>query len=225
MSGDATQVKQQLESVYQTHHTRGQRYGYLFCHGARAPFLKKWIGQGKRVLDIGCRDGMLTQHYVEGNNVLGVDIDREALRRAHEKLGIETQWLDVNSEFPFSDGAFDVICACEVMEHLYHTRSFLEHVCRCLKPGGLFLGSVPNSFRLRNRLKFLRGVNYETDPTHCHQFSPQSLRSLLEERFEEVELQHVGGKIIPFLRVSGNTHPRLNQLCAKDQLWKARKPH
>ena len=59
--------KQLLEEVYLKHHERGSRYGYLYCHGARVPFLKEWIGQGKRVLDLGCRDGMLTEGFVEGN--------------------------------------------------------------------------------------------------------------------------------------------------------------
>lgn len=222
---EANSSKTRLEDIYHKHHIRGDRYGYLFCHGARAPFLQKWVGTGKKVLDIGCRDGELTQFFHSGNQVLGVDIDREALKLAEEKLGIETLWLDVNNEFPFADGTFDVVVACEIMEHIYHTGTFLEHIHRILRPGGIFLGSVPNSFRLRNRMKFLMGKEYETDPTHVHQFSPERLRRCLEEYFVEVETSVVSGKILPFLKVSESTPERLNQLCGKDQMWKAVKSH
>ncbi|MCB1134762.1 MAG: class I SAM-dependent methyltransferase [Chlamydiia bacterium] len=220
----ASQSKDKLESIYRAHHERGQRYGYLFCSGARAPFLQRWIGTGKRILDIGCRDGMLTQYFAEGNSVLGVDIDREALRRAEARLDIETQWLDINEEFPFADQSFDVVVACEIMEHIYLTQPFLERIHRILRPGGLFLGSVPNAFRWRNRMKFLFGKEYESDPTHVHQFSPERLRWWLEQYFSDVELEHVGGKVLPFLKVSPELPTRLKQLYAKDQLWKAQKP-
>ena len=41
-------------------------------------------GPGRRVLDLGCRYGALTQAYAEGNEVVGVDVDREALAEAAE---------------------------------------------------------------------------------------------------------------------------------------------
>ncbi len=34
------------------------------------------------MLDLGCRDGALTQAYASGNEVVGVDADREALAAA-----------------------------------------------------------------------------------------------------------------------------------------------
>lgn len=225
LEGDKlTQSKMQLEEMYHTHHQRGKRYGYLFCHGERGRYLHQWVGTGKRVLDIGCRDGTLTKFFSTGNQVTGVDIDRHALELAKAKLGIETLWLDINSEFPFAPESFDVVVACEIMEHLFHTQEFLDKITKILKPGGLFLGSVPNAFRMRNRWKFLFGKEYETDPTHVHQFSYQRLKSLLEERFCPVQITPLGGSILPFLPVSEAMPLRLNRLYAKDQLWRAEKP-
>ena len=55
---------------------------------------REWIvGTGKDVLDLGCRDGALTRAYIDGNEVVGVDVDREALAEA-AKLGIETVWAE-----------------------------------------------------------------------------------------------------------------------------------
>jgi len=66
-------------------------------------------------------------------------------------------------------------------------------VLRVLAPDGRFVGSVPNAFRLKNRLTFLLGREYETDPTHLHQFSPSGLARCLSG-FATVELDFLGGR-------------------------------
>ena len=65
--------------------------------------------------------------------------------------------------------------SCEILEHLYVMDRFIENVLRALKKGGVFIGSVPNAFRLRNRIKFLFGHEFETDPTHVRLFSDVKL--------------------------------------------------
>jgi len=215
--------KSLLEEVYQEHHERGDRYGYLYCGGERTPYLREWIGRGKRVLDLGCRDGMLTEGYVEGNEVVGVDIDRTALRIAEERLGIETVWLDLNTEWPFEAESFDVIVACEIVEHLFILHPFLANVFNVLKKGGLFIGSVPNAFRMRNRLKFLVGKEFENDPTHVRMFSMGKLDSVLSDFFSDVQIVPIQGKVLPFLPVSPKLPHAINSLFAKDLLWRARK--
>ncbi len=215
-------LKNELESVYRKHHERGKRYGYLYCHGSRGEYLKQWIGQGKRVLDLGCRDGMLTAFYVEGNQVIGADIDRKALHLVEQKLSIETCWVDLNSEWPFPPESFDVIVACEIVEHLFFIDAFFDRVKKTLKPGGLFIGSVPNAFRMRNRWKFLFGHEYETDPTHVRQFSFHRLKKTLEVNFCDVNIIPLQGKVLPFLPVSQKLPERLNRLFARDLLWKSK---
>lgn len=144
--------------------------------------------KGKKILDLGYRDGELTKYFNYGNSMLGVNIGRKALSLVKEKLGIETKWLDINTEFPFENESFGVVVACEIMEHIYHTKQFIEKIHHVLKPGGLFLGSVPNSFRDRNRLKFLMGKDFETDPTHIHMFSFTKLNDLLLCHFNNISI-------------------------------------
>jgi 2-polyprenyl-3-methyl-5-hydroxy-6-metoxy-1,4-benzoquinol methylase len=213
--------KTELETIYRNHHEGRGRYGYLYCDGERIPYLKRWIGQGKQVLDLGCRDGMLTQGYAEGNQVLGVDIDQHALELAQKRLGIQTRWLDLNAEWPFANESFDVIVACEIMEHLFFLQKFIDHVHATLKPGGIFIGSVPNAFRMRNRFRFLLGKEVENDPTHVRMFSRTKLQDVLSTSFNEVEIVPLQGKILPFLPVSSKLPARLNALFAKDLLWRA----
>lgn len=214
-------LKNDLEAVYRNHHENKGRYGYLFCHGARGKYLAEWIGVGKKILDLGCRDGMLTSYYSQGNDVIGVDIDRKALEITRNTLSVETIWADLNTEWPFLPASFDVIVACEIMEHVFFLDHFLNQIKKTLKPGGLFLGSVPNSFRMRNRLKFLFGYPYENDPTHVRQFSFATLKNSLESRFQEVEIVPIQGKIFPYIPVSSKPN-KINQLFAKDLLFKTR---
>lgn len=209
-----------LEEVYVKHHQRGNRYGYLYCHGSRIPYLKKWVGSGKKVLDLGCRDGMLTKGFVKGNEVVGADIDRKALEICQKRLGIETVWVDLNEEWPWGEESFDCIVACEIVEHLFLLDRFLERVQKTLKKGGVFIGSVPNAFRMRNRWKFLWGKEYEKDPTHMRQFSYEKLERALRG-FSEVEIVPIEGKILPFLSVKGDTPIKLAKLFGKDLLFKA----
>ncbi len=213
-----------LEKVYQQHHQSKGRYGYLFCHGKRGPYLQKWIGKSQKVLDLGCRDGQLTQFFSKENDVLGVDIDREALRRAEEALSIKTKWLDLNREWPFEQDSFDVIVACEILEHLYYPHLFLQRVHKTLIKGGLFIGSVPNSFRMRNRFKFLFGKEFETDKTHVSMFSYFSLKSLLQEFFPSIEIVPLQGKILPWIPVKDSSSLLLKRLFGRDLLWCAKKP-
>ena len=83
----------QLSERYAEHNRSERGAGFVFARPEREVLFRRYVGgPGRRVLDLGCRDGALTQAYVEGNEVVGVDADREALAEA-AKLGIETRWL------------------------------------------------------------------------------------------------------------------------------------
>jgi 2-polyprenyl-3-methyl-5-hydroxy-6-metoxy-1,4-benzoquinol methylase len=190
-----------LESKYVAHHAERARYGFSYRMAERGPQFAAWIGKGKRVLDLGCRDGSLTQYFAAGNKVIGVDIDRQALALARQKLGIATVWLDLNlHSVPFAERSFDVVVAGELLEHLVNPLSVVSQVHRVLAAGGMFVGSVPNSFHWRARLAFLRGHSVE-DPTHLHLFSMSRVRETLRE-FAALDLLPVGGiggRILPVI--------------------------
>lgn len=186
-----------MESFYRRHHqgeTGRTRYGTTIEGSERGRWFSERVGKGVRVLDLGCRDGTMTKAFCEGNQVVGVDIDTTALAAAKEHLRIETIACNVNTHtLPFPDHDFDVVVCGEVLEHLQISSLVVTEVMRVLRPGGKFLGSVPNAFRLPNRLKFLAGIQFETDPTHLHQFSEADLRSLMAA-YGTVEFDYLGGR-------------------------------
>lgn len=188
---------EQLDDAYRRHHLERRPDDFVFCGPERSALFREWIGRGRRVLDLGCRTGALTQAYVDGNEVVGVDVDRGALAEA-AKLGIETVWADVDEPMPLPDASFDVVVAGELLEHVRFPDRLVAEALRLLRPGGHFLGSVPNSYRLKSRLRFLVGrpPEFADDPTHLRMFGEADVRRLLAP-FDEVEVRHVAGRLVP----------------------------
>lgn len=184
-----------LENVYGSHHASRRGAGFVLLGDERGSFLKAAVGTGKNVLDIGCRDGALTRSFAEGNIVLGLDIDSEALSRAHSDAGIETRQVDLNGDWGVGPGSFDVVVAAEIVEHLYYPEVVFAKAAAALGKGGLFVGTVPNAFSLKNRFRlfFMRkkGTPLE-DPTHINHFTVNELRRALAKHFAEVEVMGYG---------------------------------
>src|SRR3989344_7967159 len=151
-----------LDKIYQSHHSSGNRYDRSLFKNERGAFFIRHIGTGKKVLDIGCRDGVLTSTYCAGNTVLGIDIDSAALETAKRNLGIDTMQFNLTDDWPLPAASFDVVVAGEVLEHLYFPEKVIERVARTLKPNGIFLGSVPNAFSLKNRIRLFFGRKRNT---------------------------------------------------------------
>ena len=201
-----------LGRLYETHHRQRRNDGDFVFVTERIPLFVEAIGRGCDVLDLGCRSGALTRHYLEGNRVVGVDVDRTALAKA-EEVGIEPVVADVEEPLPLESESFDAVVAGELLEHLRFPQALVGEVRRVLRPGGVFVGSVPNAFRIQNRLRFVRGLQPERDPTHLHMFTPAQLRALLRD-FASIQITPVGGRYRPL-------HPRL---LAQDLVFTAVRP-
>jgi SAM-dependent methyltransferase len=183
-----------LGDRYEEHHRERRDEGDFVFVPERIPLLVAAIGTGKRVLDLGCRSGAMTRHFLEGNSVVGLDVDAAALEKA-AALGIDPVQANVEDPLPFGDASFDAVVAGELFEHLQFPDALVAEIRRVLKPGGTLAGSVPNAFRMQSRLRFLRGRSPEDDPTHLRMFSPDAMRELLAG-FESVELGYVGGRYV-----------------------------
>jgi SAM-dependent methyltransferase len=181
-----------LGERYETHHRERRDEGDFVFVPERIPLFQAAIGRGKRVLDLGCRSGGLTRHFLEGNEVVGLDVDRAALEKA-AALGIETVVANVEEQLPFEDESFDAVVAGELLEHVRFPDVVVAEVKRVLRPRGVLVGSVPNAFRIQSRLRFLRGRPPEDDPTHLHMYSSRQIRDLLAG-FREVDVSFVGGR-------------------------------
>ena len=201
----------ELGERYEEHHRERRDEGDFVFVPERIPLFLEAIGRGRRVLDLGCRSGALTRHFLDGNSVVGLDVDAAALEKARA-LGIEPVHANVEDPLPFEDASFDAVVAGELLEHLQFPDALVTEVRRVLRAGGVLVGSVPNAFRVQSRLRFLRGKPPEDDPTHLRLFSPDAMRALLEG-FDDVRLDFVGGR---YARVN-------RRLFARDLVFRATK--
>jgi ubiquinone biosynthesis O-methyltransferase len=107
-----------------------------------------------RILDIGCGNGNISLALGSlGYNVTGVDIDQMSIDTAsgrNKYSNVKFEVLDANS-FVMND-AFDAVVCSEVLEHLSKPYELLESIYRILKPGGVFVATVPNGYGPREML-------------------------------------------------------------------------
>jgi 2-polyprenyl-3-methyl-5-hydroxy-6-metoxy-1,4-benzoquinol methylase len=206
-------IQQTLAVRYQSHNLKRGR-GFVYGGIERVGALRRFIrGRIHLALDLGCRDGALVELLAIPNlSVIGVDIDLTALKSADERHVLRPCCADLwKPTIPFRSNSFDLVVAGEILEHVPFPDQLVAEIARVLRPGGSVVGSVPNSFRLKNRLLFLAGRWFEGDPTHLRQFSPESLRSLLADRFSSVEIRPCVGRYAALW-------PRM---FANDLIWRA----
>src|ERR1035437_5161373 len=115
-------------------------------HMARYHFAVR-LARGKRVLDAGCGAGYGSAELADvAESVFAIDIAPEAVAYARAHYAIRNLAFEQASctELPYADGAFDLVVAFEVIEHLENWRDFLQEVRRVLAPAGQLIVSTPN---------------------------------------------------------------------------------
>jgi 2-polyprenyl-6-hydroxyphenyl methylase/3-demethylubiquinone-9 3-methyltransferase len=129
------------------------------------PLRIDWIDQnvglsGKRVLDVGCGGGLLSEGMaVRGANVTGIDLSEKPLAVAKLHLLESGQKVDYRKiavehlaeEMP---AAFDAVTCMEMLEHVPNPASVVAACARLVKPGGQVFFSTLN----RNPKSYLFAV-------------------------------------------------------------------
>lgn len=106
----------------------------------------KWSAkklQGKKILDCSCGTGYGSGLLALNNEVVGVDISKEAIDFAKKHFKKPNFQIGNAEKLDFEDESFDVVVSFETIEHLKNPDKFLDEVRRVLKKDGIFLGSIP----------------------------------------------------------------------------------
>jgi 2-polyprenyl-3-methyl-5-hydroxy-6-metoxy-1,4-benzoquinol methylase len=150
-------------------------------YGFRARQVERAAG-GKpgRVLDVGCGRGFLLDAFRRrGWTAEGTELSAESSAYAREKLGIEIH-LGTLESLGLSGGAYDAVTMWHVLEHVTDPGLVLAEAHRLLRPGGIFLVSVPNFGSVEARLAGPGWFHLDA-PRHLVHFTPAVLEDLLTE--------------------------------------------
>jgi len=104
------------------------------------------------VLDLGCSYGYLESLVLSEmcHSVIGVDIDKEAIRLAKRKCKgfSNTHFIvvDIEKGLPFRSEIFKKVLFLDVLEHLKDDETILKEINRVLKKNGVLIISVPHKY-------------------------------------------------------------------------------
>ena len=130
------------------------------------PLRLEWINgiaplQGKKVLDVGCGGGILTDAMARsGAHALGIDLATKSLKVAQlhalEAQTPNVQYREVAVEALAAEqpASFDVVTCMEMLEHVPDPSSIVRACAQLVKPGGHVFFSTLN----RNAKSFLFAI-------------------------------------------------------------------
>ncbi len=98
------------------------------------------LGDGARVLDVGCGTGLLATALRKRGDytVDGIDISAESLHLA-ERRGDYARLIHHDLQdlpLPVQDNAYDAAASVGVLTYIEDAEALLRDLCRCVRPGG-----------------------------------------------------------------------------------------
>ncbi|MEH6470757.1 MAG: bifunctional 2-polyprenyl-6-hydroxyphenol methylase/3-demethylubiquinol 3-O-methyltransferase UbiG [Halopseudomonas sp.] len=117
----------------------------------RVNFVDEYVAlAGKRVLDVGCGGGILSESMaVRGADVSGIDMGETPLKIAKLhglESGVKVEYRQVTVEQLASEQpeSFDAVTCMEMLEHVPDPASVVQACARLTKPGGQLFFSTLN---------------------------------------------------------------------------------
>ncbi len=127
----------------------------------RLNYIDQQVGLlGKRVLDVGCGGGILSESMAQkGAVVIGIDLGEKALKVAQlhkleSAVDVDYQLISVEGMAALEPASFDVVTCMEMLEHVPDPEAIVRACAQLVKPGGSVFFSTLN----RNPKSYLFAV-------------------------------------------------------------------
>lgn len=164
----------------------------------RLDWIRKYVDlDGRKVLDIGCGGGILTEAMAAaGATVTGLDMAEKplAVARLHQiETGLDVDYQQCTAEELAAKeaGQYDVVTCLEMLEHVPEPSQVIASACQLVRPGGdVFFSTInrtPKSFMFA-----IVGAEYVLKllPAGTHEYQKFIRPSELESWARAAGLQH-----------------------------------
>lgn len=153
------------------------------AHLARYELARRHVREGMVVVDVACGLGYgaaVLAHATGASRVIGVDCSRWAVDYARLNYGsvdrrLHFQVGDARDLSFLADDSVDLVVSFETLEHVPNPDRVLAEFRRVLKPGGIFIGSVPNLW--------VDSEGRNPVPYHLHVFDFEGFHALVARHF------------------------------------------
>ena len=164
-------------------------------------FLKNEIGNSKRILDVGCGDGVMALYLISSLkcSINGIDLDKGGVHRANEKFRKRTvkglalcHFCDSkNIDKKFKNETFDAVLVIHTIHHLTDLSTILLKIKDSLRVHGkIFIGEYKRNFGEKR--------------DNCPRFSSNKIKSMLNTSgFKHIKNHNVNKNLIMITAVKG----------------------
>lgn len=155
-------------------------------------FAAKLIGSNKRVLDIGCNEGLGSWLIAkECGFCYGMDFDGEAIQTAQKNFKDPSIQFGCEDFLEAKPGNWDAVVNFDVIEHIYpeHAKHFLQNIVNNLKETGIAVIGTPSE--ISNQF-----ASPITRKGHVNLYSPQRMEAEMREFFEFVFLFAANDEVV-----------------------------
>jgi ubiquinone/menaquinone biosynthesis C-methylase UbiE len=137
------------------------------------------------VLEVGCGPGDLAARIVPPQVIyLGMDIEAQQIEIASQRYPHLSFAIGSVYDLPLESKSYDLIIACEVLEHLEDPLQGLSEIARVAKKWVLISVPWEPTWRILNLLRCKYWSRFGNTPGHFQNFSRRSIRRLIEPNFE-----------------------------------------
>lgn len=165
-------------------------------------------GPADRVLDLGCGWGTISWAMASrARHVVGLDFSERAVEECNVRLArTEVRNLEFvtgdAADTGLSAGAFDVVVAADLFEHLYpnDSEAVANEAFRVLRADGRFAVWTPCRSHFLEILKN-NGILLKPDPSHVDYKSMARMRGILKDAGFRIERSYYAESHLPGLRL------------------------
>jgi SAM-dependent methyltransferase len=156
------------------------------------------IGQGERVLDVGCGYGAVAHSIATraGARVTGIDLDSRNIAQAQRFAGPQLTFVQGEAPRDLKWEHFDVVVLSNVLEHVEARPAFLQQLRDKASPSRLLIRVPMIDREWRVPLRAELGLYRYSDPTHFTEYTRDGFeREMAEAGFAVTHLQVNWGEI------------------------------